>query len=73
MAFRTGSVVVPATSETTDRACPVTALTREDLPVDHRQIEMRRYFAVNAQLFYFFSSFCSENGHAFTGIRQRYI
>ncbi len=32
MALRTGSVVVPATSETTASSCPVTALTRLDLP-----------------------------------------
>ena len=32
MAFLTGSVVVPFTSETSDSACPVTALTRLDLP-----------------------------------------
>ena len=32
MALRTGSVVVPAWSLTTDRLCPVTAFTTLDLP-----------------------------------------
>ena len=32
IAFRTGSVVVPLVSDTTARSCPVTALTRLDLP-----------------------------------------
>ena len=32
IAFLTGSVVVPPTSETMERSCPVTALTRLDLP-----------------------------------------
>ena len=32
IAFLTGSVVVPATSDTTDSFCPVTALTRLDFP-----------------------------------------
>ena len=32
IAFDTGSVVVPLTSETTASSCPVTALTRLDLP-----------------------------------------
>ena len=33
MAFRTGSVVVPGTSDTTDVSCPVMALTRLDFPL----------------------------------------
>ena len=36
MALRTGSVVVPSTGETTDSSCPVTALTRLDLPALRR-------------------------------------
>ena len=32
IALRTGSVVVPRTSETTASACPVTAFTRLDFP-----------------------------------------
>ena len=32
IAFCTGSVVVPFTSDTTARSCPVTAFTRLDLP-----------------------------------------
>ena len=32
IAFLTGSVVVPKTSETTERFCPVTAFTRLDFP-----------------------------------------
>ena len=36
MALRTGSVVVPRTSETTDSSWPVTTLTRLDLPAFRR-------------------------------------
>ena len=36
MAFCTGSVVVPFTSDTTDRFCPVTALTTLDFPALRR-------------------------------------
>ena len=32
IAFLTGSVVVPSTSDTTESSCPVIALTRLDLP-----------------------------------------
>ena len=36
MAFCTGSVVVPFTSETSERFCPVTAFTTLDLPAFRR-------------------------------------
>ena len=36
MALLTGSVVVPFTSDTTARSCPVTALTTLDLPAFRR-------------------------------------